>query len=135
MRFDLDKAFGIHQYALQLRSQRAEILASNLANADTPGYKARDMDFHAALNSIMQEVKNNDWRPARIAENADGAGASVKDFANIMYRQIYQPSLDGNSVDTEVEKAQFSRNAVDYQVSLRFLSGKIRSLTTALKGE
>jgi len=133
MRFNLDKAFGIHQQALLIRSKRAEILASNLANADTPNYKARDIDFREMLENAHGKSAGR-----LVTTNAKhiraGESASETPF-DLKYRLPLQPSLDGNSVDSEFEKAEFTRNALQYQVSLTFLSGKIKNLKRALSGE
>lgn len=128
---NIDKAFGIHDDALLLRSRRAQLLADNLANAETPGYKARDLDFRAVLGGAMQDpVRLAATRPGHMG--GEGRGMSE---ADLLYRQPVQPSLDGNTVDTEVEQAQFMQNSIQYEASLRFLSGRISGLITAIKGE
>jgi flagellar basal-body rod protein FlgB len=137
MPFDLDAAFGIHQQSVVLRSRRAEVLAANLANADTPGYKARDIDFASTLkaaagNQSGAELKTTNSR--HITSSGDAA-AGANMAAELKYRQATQPSVDGNTVDAQVEKAEFARNAVQYQASLDFLSGRIRKLLTAIRGE
>jgi flagellar basal-body rod protein FlgB len=133
MRFDLDSALGIHQQALLLRARRAQLLAENLANADTPGYKARDIDFKTVLDSAQAEAQSVQMKvtqPGHIAnEQADLFGSEIK------YRNPLQPSIDGNTVDTQMEKSEFVRNAIEYQASLKFLDGRIKSLLTAIKGE
>jgi len=132
MRFDLDKAFGIHQQALILRSRRAEVLASNIANADTPNYKARDIDFQALLQAAQNQANTS------VAAQADSTSPGDAFFGipfELKYRQPFQPSLDGNTVDSEYEKAEFSRNAVQFQVSLNFMDGRIKQLKRALSGE
>jgi len=128
MRIDLDKAFGIHAQALRLRSQRAEALAGNLANADTPGYKARDLDFRTLL-----EGQAGSLAVARTDARHLDAGAAGR--APLGYRIPLQPSLDGNTVDTHVEHAAFVGNAIAYQTSLQFLDGRIAGLRRALRGE
>ena len=102
-----DPLFGIHARALEIRQQRLGLLASNIANAATPGFKARDLDFRAAL---------------------DGAGDATR------YRVPVQPSLDGNSVELSVEQAQFAENAVQYRTTLAFLNGRVGAVMAALKG-
>lgn len=106
--------FGIHATALQLRSQRMAILASNIANAATPNYKARDVDFSMALKLAEQR------RPTDSA---------------ISFRIPLQPSLDGNTVEMATEQTAFAENAVAYRSSLAFLNGRIGTLSRALKGE
>jgi len=134
MRFDLDSAFGIHQQALLIRSRRAEILASNIANADTPNYKARDIDFQALLNQAEASAAASRMTTTN-ANHFSGNGSDSGISIELKYRQPLQPSLDGNSVDSEFEKAEFTRNALQYQVSLSMLSGRIKNLKRALSGE
>ncbi|PLY16605.1 MAG: flagellar basal body rod protein FlgB [Sedimenticola sp.] len=127
----LDDAFGIHQQALQLRARRAEVLASNIANADTPGYKAQDFDFKSMLSSEISQ-------PVRMHATQSGhmqTESGVVPPSSMSYRVPSQPSLDGNTVDTQIEHAAFASNAMEYTASLNFLSGKIQSLLTAIKGQ
>jgi len=131
MPISLDSAFGVHAKALQLRSRRAELLAENLANADTPGYKARDIDFKQALGAAQQVGVLKATQPGHIQPGTVSGTHSVQ----AGFRNPLQPSLDGNTVDVQVEQASFARNAVDYQTSLTFLSSKIRGLMAAIKGE
>jgi flagellar basal-body rod protein FlgB len=114
-----DSLFGVHGKALALRSQRLSLLASNIANASTPGYKARDIDFDAALKEATE--KNN------------GTDQAAKDAMG--YRIPLQPSMDGNTVELSTEQSLFAENAVKYQTTLSFLEGRISTLTRALKGE
>lgn len=109
-----DQLFGIHATALQLRSQRMGMLASNIANAATPGYKARDLDFAKALEAVGR------------GQSADTA---------IAFRVPVQPSLDGNTVELPTEQTAFAENALAYRSSLAFLQGRIGTLSRALKGE
>jgi len=133
MRFDLDNAFGVHEKAVMLRSQRAQVLAENLANADTPNYKAKDIDFKGALNNAMGEFDAG----SMVSTNPKHFGGSSADSfsAELIERQASQPSLDGNTVDTQIEQSAFLRNAIEYQTSLRLLNGKIKGLVSAIKGE
>jgi flagellar basal-body rod protein FlgB len=126
-----DDAFGIHERALLLRSQRAEVLAANLANADTPGYKARDFDFKAML---ANEVDGS----SRMRATHNGHIQSEEGMvppAQLLYRTPMQPTLDGNTVDTEQEHTAFSANAIEYQASLTFINSKISGIRKALRGE
>lgn len=127
----LENVFGIHERALKLRSQRAELLASNMANADTPGFKARDIDFKQALKGEMVPPV----RIQRTHTNHISAATSGISPTQLLYRVPSQPSLDGNTVDPDIEKSAFAANALEYQASLRFLSGKINGLRRAIKGE
>ena len=126
----LDDAFGIHEEALRLRARRSEVLAANLANADTPGYKARDFDFAAMLRKEMQP-------PVRLAATHSGhmnLDQGTVASTQMAYRVPQQASLDGNTVEVEREQTEFSANAMRYQASLRFLDGRIKSLMLAIKG-
>jgi flagellar basal-body rod protein FlgB len=126
-----DNIFGIHERALVLRSQRAEVLSTNLANADTPGYQARDFDFKAMLNREMSGGVHMRTTHAGHIQSEQG----VVPPAQLLYRVPSQPSLDGNTVDTEREHAAFGANAIEYQASLSFINSKISGLRKALKGE
>ena len=117
----LDRFFGVHGAALELRSERMQILASNIANAATPGYKARDIDFNAALD-------------ARLA-SARGAVTTPGGDARMLYRAPTMPSLDGNTVELGREQVAFAENAVAYSATLSFVQGKVNTITRALKGE
>ena len=127
----MDNLFGIHATALKLRAGRAELLAANIANADTPNYKARDIDFKKALN--MAGTRNGDMVTTN-ARHIDSSGNS-KTGAQIMYRTPTQPSLDGNTVELQTERSAFMENSMMYQTSLRFLNGRINGLITAIRGE
>ena len=138
MQFGLDKFFGINQQALTVLSRRSEILAGNLANADTPGYKARDLDFKAALQAVKSDTDAASLRTSNARHiNAAGNSAGRVDdvLGEMKFRTPSQPSLDGNTVDPLIEKSQFMENSMRYQTSLQFLSGKIKHLKSALKGE
>lgn len=110
----MDNLFGIHASALKLREQRMSMLASNIANAATPGYKARDIDFSSALQM---------------------AGDGQSPEAAIRYRVPVQASLDGNTVELATEQTAFAENALAYRSSLSFLQGRIGNITRALRGE
>lgn len=126
----IDEAFGIHARALQLYGRRAEVLAANMANADTPGYKARDVDFRSVLNGVMQgELTLAASSPRHIAP----AGSLAE--PQLMYRIPLQPSADGNTVDVQAEQAQFTQNAIRHQASFTFLDGTIKNLLSAIRGE
>lgn len=128
---NLDKAFGIHAQALLLRSQRAELLAANMANADTPNYKAKDFDFHASLMRSTQQLDDVQKKHSRHIS----AGSGKFGHMPLQYRVPNQPSLDGNTVDTHLERSEFMQNTIMYQASLRFLNGRISGLLRAIKGE
>lgn len=126
-----DDAFGIHERALLLRSQRAEVLAANLANADTPGYKARDFDFKSMLASEMEPAARMRTTDSRHIQPDQGSVAA----SQLLYRTPMQPSLDGNTVDTEQEHTAFSANAIEYQATLTFINNRISGIRKALRGE
>lgn len=125
----IDRAFGVHAEALQLRARRGELLASNLANADTPNYKARDLDFRNALSDAQSATALATTHAGHMPVQGGNGGVQT------LYRVPGQSSLDGNTVDTQIEQTKFAENAVRYRTSLRFLSGKISGLMTAIKGE
>ena len=126
---NIDQVFGVHAQALQLRARRGELIASNLANADTPNYKARDVDFRHALDNAQSATAMQANHASHISH------ANASGHTSTLYRVPNQSSLDGNTVDTQLESAKFSENAVRYQTTLRFLNGKISGLMKAIKGE
>ena len=131
----INQLFGIHAQALTLRAQRAELLAANLANADTPNYKAQDIDFNAALKDAQSlqntsGVQINTSQVGHISNDANGLAVNA-----IRYRVPEQSSLDGNTVDSDHEKSAFTENALRYQISLSILSKKISGLVRTLRGE
>ena len=133
MPINFDSALGIHADALRIRTQRAEMLATNLANADTPNFKAKDMDFQSALQMAAAGQKSaalSTTHQKHIAGNNENPFEAVT-----QYRTTMQDSLDGNTVDEQVEQAQFMQNAVQYQASLEFLGSRFKGLTKAIKGE
>ncbi len=126
----IDQAFSVHARAMQVYGRRAEILGANLANADTPHYKARDIDFRSVLARSTTEtaVPMQTTRPGHIRD-AESTPEAVR------YRVPMQPSVDGNTVDGEVEQTRFAENTVYYQASVSFLGGTIKGLLAAIKGE
>jgi flagellar basal-body rod protein FlgB len=122
----LDELFRFSQNALNLHAHRQQLIASNIANADTPGYKARDIDFAAALRNA-EATQGKPPMPALPGEKAP-LGAEV------LYRSAVQRSIDGNTVDMDVERAQFADNAVRYEAQLMFINSRIRSMLAALQG-
>jgi len=128
-----DPLFGIQAQALSLFSQRAQVLASNIANADTPRYLARDLDFHA----VMARETSSD-APLNLAATQSGhiAAGNAGGDANmaLRYRVPSQPAMDGNTVDTQIEQAAYAENSVRYQASLTFINGQVRMLRMAITG-
>lgn len=121
-----DNLFGLHTQALGLWQKRAEVLSGNLANADTPDYLARDVDFRKALTQANgSQLALSAPTTGQIDPNANAA-------EQLAYRVPTQPSMDGNTVDTQVEQAQFAGNTVHYQASLSFITAQIHMLRTAI---
>ncbi len=115
-----DELFGVHGKALAIRSQRLSLLASNIANAATPNYKARDIDFQKALSDATGQA---------------GLSADQATTKNVQYRVPLETSMDGNTVELSTEQNQFAENAVKYRTTLSFLEGRLGTVMTALKGE
>lgn len=130
MAINFDTALGIEPKALAFREKRGEILATNLANADTPNFKAQDMDFKAVLKqSVASGMSMERTHKAHIVPPKQVFGA------NVMYRNPNQVSLDGNTVETHVEQAKYAENAVQYEASLQFINNKFSGLMTAVRGQ
>jgi flagellar basal-body rod protein FlgB len=149
MALDIDSYLGIHPEALQLQARRMEVLADNLANVDTPNYKARDIDFQAALAAATNQA----GAPGQASGTGGGSagatdapvalattdprhigGDSTAASPELKYRVPLAPSLDGNTVDSELEQSAFAENTVRYQATLTFISSSLRSLMTAITG-
>ena len=133
MTISFDRALGIHDDALALRERRAEVLANNIANSDTPHYQARDIDFKSVLQGVSAVQK-----PLKMTVTDEAHNTSVihPDFAaDLMYRVPSQPAVDGNTVEVQEEMARYTENALGYQASFDFLNRKFKGLTRAIKGE
>ncbi|MBG6248524.1 MULTISPECIES: flagellar basal body rod protein FlgB [Symbiopectobacterium] len=131
----LDASFRFQQEALNLRAQRQEILVANIANADTPGYQARDIDFASQLNKVMEQCR------------VSGTGIALKTTftrhipaqnfqppeLDLLYRVPDQPALDGNTVDMDRERTNFADNSLKYQTSLTVLGGQIKGMMSVLQ--
>lgn len=131
----LDELTRFHQTALSLRAARQELLASNIANADTPNYKARDIDFSRALQNALAGTGTELPAVRTAPQHLSGdAGSSVMG-SPVMYRKPVQPSADGNTVDMDVERAQFTDNALRYEASVRFVSEQMKAMLTAIQGQ
>ena len=124
----LSGAFGIHERALGFRSQRLEVLSRNIANADTPNYKAEELDFKAMLKETSREYisATHSKHYAALEEQADDGKR---------FRVPFNSSFDGNTVEISVEQAQFGQAAAEYQTTLNFLESRIGGIRKALKGE
>ncbi|WP_374338197.1 flagellar basal body rod protein FlgB [Leeia sp.] len=128
---NLDKHFNFLQTALKARASRQELLGANLANADTPNYKAVDVDFRQALQNALAGTQHGAHMHLTHSRHLDGAQAGFLD-ADVKYRNPTQPAIDGNTVDAEEEMARFSENGLHYQALLTFTTGRIRTLQQAL---
>lgn len=127
-----DNLFGIHTKALDVWQRRSEVLANNLANTDTPGFKARDVDFAKVLAAAGGGTDGGQL--ALTAPSAGQIGSTSQSANALAYRVPTQPSMDGNTVDEQVEQAAFAANGVHYQASLSFITAQIRMLRTAITG-
>lgn len=138
----LESAFNFHQQALGLRQQRHQVLAANIANADTPNYKARDIDFASELKKAVDGGQAQQQRGGlALARTSDrhlaGEGPAWRgaESADLLYRIPDQPSLDGNTVDMDRERTQFADNAVRYQAALTIMNRRIQGLKNAMQPE
>ena len=138
MAINLDKLVGFHQSALSIRTDRMEVIAGNLANANTPGYKAKDIDFNRAMKSAMQaQMGQRKLGGVSLEKTNDrhfsGSSTSVASNFELQYRVPTQPDTgDGNTVEVQAERNRFLDNGLRYQASLEFLNGKIKSMKKAL---
>ncbi len=131
MAISLDKLVGFHHKALSIRSQRMEVIAGNLANANTPGYKAKDIDFRKAMETANS---HQSYGGHKTHEKHFDIGHSMQSRL-VQYRATQQPDTgDGNTVDTQIERNKFLDNGMRYQASLQFLSGKFKGMKKALSG-
>lgn len=132
----LNNHFGFQQTALALRQERQEVLSANIANADTPNYKARDFNFSTALENALGGGNKMALGPTNLsltsARHIPGVAFPLPD-TKLLYRQPLQPSLDGNTVDMDVERMAFAENTMQYQTSLSLISQRIKGLTAALQ--
>lgn len=130
MPVNFDNAFGIHDNALLLFERRTQLISENIANADTPGYKARDIDFDQVLQNTRNEAVKMD------ATHKDHISISQQAYSqDIQFRQVEQSAADGNTVDVQKEKAAFAENTIRYQTTLNVLTRKISGLKNAFRGE
>jgi flagellar basal-body rod protein FlgB len=136
----LDEALGFQEAALSLRAKRQQLLASNIANADTPNYKARDIDFSKALQQAVN--KGTPQTPGLLrtaaahltAASGSSATATAAGTTPLLYRTASQSSIDGNTVDMDVERNQFTDNALRYEASVTLISAQIKNLLSVIQG-
>jgi flagellar basal-body rod protein FlgB len=133
---NLDSALSFHQAALRIRGQRQELIAANIANADTPNFKARDIDFKAAMTSAMAGTTQDRFNTSKTSENhLDGVPSSTSTGApgEPLFRPIIQGSVDGNTVDMDVERNQFADNAIRYEASLTMINSQLKQMLSAIQ--
>lgn len=130
MAINFNNALGIHPQALALREKRSEILAANLANVDTPDYKAKDLDFKSVLSQTMDKTGHMER-----TQVGHLTGPQTLLGADLRYRNPQQASLDGNTVEAHIEQSKYAENAVQYQASLRFINNRFSGLMSAIRGE
>lgn len=133
----LDEYLRFNETALNLRAQRQQLLASNIANADTPNFKARDIDFNQALQGAM--AKGTPAQAPALAKTSTvhlsaGGGNMVGD-APLLYRKEQQGNIDGNTVNMDVERNQFTDNAIRYEAGLTLINAQIRKMMSAIQGQ
>lgn len=130
----LDTALGYYENALRLRSQRQQILASNIANADTPGFKARDFDFNKAMQSAMSQTQDANSLPLAKTNPAHLSSQSAVENPNVFFRKPTQNNFDGNTVDMDVERNAFAENAMRYESDVTMAHNDIKELLSVLQG-
>ncbi len=133
MPISFDSALGIHESALRVRGQRASVLANNLANIDTPNYKARDLDFKQLLS--QQTATSNHFAAQMTNVRHMSANGVFGEDADLLYRTPQQPSIDGNTVEDQIEHAEYMKNSLAFQASFQFLNSKFQGLKTAIRGD
>ncbi|RYY75698.1 MAG: flagellar basal body rod protein FlgB [Gammaproteobacteria bacterium] len=133
MSISFESALGIHESALRLRGQRAGVLANNLANVDTPNYKARDLDFKQILNQKVTE--SNQFNMQATNERHISLGGAFGEDSDLLYRTPQQPSIDGNTVEDQIEHAEYMKNTLAFQASFQFLNSKFQGLKSAIRGD
>ena len=139
----LDAALSFHQTALRVRNQRQELLASNIANADTPQYKARDIDFKSTMQAALQQGKGATpaQQPAGLLQQTNSghmnaaAGNGNLSSGDVLFRSVLQGSVDGNTVDMDVERNAYVDNGIRYEASLTMMSGQIKKMLSAITGQ
>lgn len=131
----LAAALNFDRQALDLRHERQKVLASNIANADTPGYKARDFDFTSAMSRALENGSADGGLSLSRTSSRHIAASSANTAMDLKYRVPDQPSLDGNTVNMDVERSQFADNSVRYQAALTLLNSRIQGLKSAMQPE
>ncbi|WP_263139162.1 flagellar basal body rod protein FlgB [Pseudomonas sp. RIT-PI-AD] len=135
MSISFANALGIHEKALSYRSQRAEVLSNNIANADTPNYKARDLDFSAVMQAQNEKAEQGTFNLAVTNTKHIAAEGLGSEEGDLLYRVPFQPSIDQNTVDPQIEQARYAENTIQFQATFTLLDGKFKGLVNALRGE
>ncbi|MCE9633576.1 MAG: flagellar basal body rod protein FlgB [Methylophilales bacterium] len=130
----IDKAFAFQEKALEVRSFRQQLIASNIANADTPHYNAVDIDFADAMKKALSNVKKGIEMVKTSEKHLSGKAKDTLYGIEPMFRTVVQPSIDGNTVDSNIEQAQFTENSLKYMSTLTFINGTIQGDNLALRG-
>lgn len=129
---DIAQHFAVLSKALDLRTQRHQVLASNIANADTPTYKARDIDFKSAMQSAMQGRSETGGLVMTLSAAGHQRGSGLSGPGALQYRSETQSAVDGNTVDMDVERSQIADNALQYQILTQLISNKFQGLRSAM---
>ena len=130
----LDDALSFHENALRLRSQRQQVLASNIANADTPNYKARDLDFGKAMQSALSHARQSSTTPLATTQSSHISPELAVQDPHLFLRKPTQNNLDGNTVDMDVERNAFAENAMRYEAGVTLAHDQIKGLLSVLQG-
>ena len=130
----IDNALQFNRTVLNLRATRQELIASNIANVDTPNYKAKDIDFAKTLQGAISGNTVKLQMAGTVPHHLSSSSGENVMGAPVMFRNVVQPSADGNTVDMDVERAQFADNALRYEASVKFVDNQIKSVLTALQG-
>ena len=134
MNSKLDELLGFHQTALNIRAYRQQLIASNIANADTPNYKAKDVDFQAALQGAINKATPSQGLATTNPNHIRSTSATGVIDLPIKYRTVDQPSVDGNTVNMDVERGQFMDNAIHYEANIQFIRGELKTMLAAIQG-
>lgn len=131
MQTRLDKEIGFMEQGLRIRAQRQQVLATNIANADTPNYKAKDLDFNQAMKSALSNTSNSAGMTVTDSKHID---ASRNVLAQVKERSVKQNSADGNTVDMDVEQSQFAENALQYETLVSMINGTFKNINSVMQG-
>lgn len=134
MAISFQNALGLYESALSLRSEKAAVLSANLANSDTPGFKARDLDFKSELKRMTAGDSNTVKMRASDAGHFGFADSAVHNSEKL-YRNPHQPSIDGNTVEEQVEHAEFMKNTLEFQAAFTMLNSRFKGLSKAIRGD